>query len=116
MGVVGLVVGYGSNYLSAIHVDGRLILNNGSHRAFALRERGITHVPCAVQQITRREELDVVGPEDLKQYPDRYLSGPRPPVLKDYFDPQLRKIVSVPRHQRQVKIAFVVEPLDAPAT
>lgn len=115
VGVVGLVVGYGSNYLSVIHVDGRLVLNNGSHRAFALRERGITHVPCAVQRISRREELEVVSSQELQQHPDRYLSGPRPPVLKDYFDTKLRKIVPVPRRQRQVKISFGVEPLDVPA-
>lgn len=116
VGVVGLVVGYGSNYLNAIHVGGRLVLNNGSHRAFALRERGIRYVPCAIQQTTRREELDVVGAQDLKQHPDRYLSGSRPPVLKDYFDPRLRKIVPVPRRQRQVKISFGVEGLDVPGS
>src|SRR5205085_5385811 len=40
-GVLGLVVGYGSNYLNAIAAEGRLVLNNGSHRAYALRDLGV---------------------------------------------------------------------------
>ncbi len=41
-GVVGLMVGFTPNCLSVISVENRLILNNGSHRASALREIGIT--------------------------------------------------------------------------
>lgn len=48
---VALLVGYGSNLLNAIHVENRLVLNNGSHRAYALRELGITHAPCVVQRV-----------------------------------------------------------------
>src|SRR5229473_4784368 len=32
-GIVGLMVGYGSNFLNVIQSDGRLLLNNGYHRA-----------------------------------------------------------------------------------
>lgn len=115
-GVVGLMVGYGSNYLNAIRVDGRLILNNGSHRAHALRQLGITHVPCVVQNVTRREELEVVASGDFGQNPDRYLGSPRPPVLKDYFDPQLTKRLQVHRKLRQVTVSFGVQAMDVPAT
>jgi hypothetical protein len=38
--VVALPVGYGSNYLNVVSVNGRLVLNNGSHRAYALRDAG----------------------------------------------------------------------------
>jgi hypothetical protein len=37
------------------------------------------------------------------------------PVLKDYFDPKLRKLVHVPRKLRQVKITFGVEQIDVSA-
>lgn len=114
-GAVALIVGYGSNLFNAIHVEGRLVLNNGSHRAYALREAGITHAPCLVQHLSRREELDVVGSGELQQNPDRYLKTRRPSVLKDYFDPQLRKLALVPRKVRQVKLSFGVESLDVPA-
>ncbi len=114
--VVGLVVGYGSNYLNAIHAENRLVLNNGSHRAFTLREVGIKYAPCVIQHVSRRDEIEVVGTNDLQVNPDRYLKGPRPPLLKDYFDPKLRKVVRVPRKLRQVRITFGKEELDVPAS
>jgi len=49
VGVVGLAVGFGTNFMNAIYAEKRLILNNGSHRAYALRKMGITRVPCIIQ-------------------------------------------------------------------
>lgn len=111
-----LALGFGSNHLNALQVDGRLVLNNGSHRAYALRELGITNVPCIVQEVTRREELDLVASGDVQQNPDRYLKASRPPLLKDYFDNRLQKVVSVPRKNRLVRIQFGCEQSDVPAT
>jgi len=111
-----LGVGYGSNYLNALHVEDRLILNNGSHRAYALRDLGITHAPCLVQRVTRREELELVATGDVQQNPDRYLKTSRPPLLKDYFDAKLRKVVQVPRKNRLVRVQFGYEQVDVPAT
>jgi len=71
-----LGIGYASNYLNALQVDGRLILNNGSHRAYALRDIGLTHVPCLVQRISRRDEMDLVASGDVQNNPDRYLKAP----------------------------------------
>jgi len=112
VGAVALVVGFGANCLSALHVEKRLILQNGSHRAFALRDAGITHVPCVIQTVSRREELPVIATDPVNQEPDLYLKAPRPPLLKDYFDPRLRKLVMVPKQNRQVKITFGVETID----
>lgn len=44
--MIGLVVGFGSNFLCAIESEKRLLLHNGHHRAYALRDLGFTHVPC----------------------------------------------------------------------
>lgn len=111
-----LAVGFGSNYLNAIHVEGRLVLNNGSHRAYALRELGIARVPALIQRVSRRDELEVVCGGDLQQNPDRYLKAPRPPLLKDYFDQSLRKVVPVPRKNRFVRVQFGAEQSDVPVT
>jgi len=113
-GIVGLVVGYGSNYLNVISAEGRLILSNGSHRAYALRDLGVTHVPCVIQRVSRRDELKVIGTQPLQQATDLYLKEPRPPVLKDYFDQKMRKIISLPPKARQVRISFGVEQNDMP--
>ena len=111
-----LALGFGSNYLNALQVDGRLVLNNGSHRAYALRDLGLAHAPCIVQEVTRREELDLVASGDVQQNPDRYLKVPRPPLLKDYFDAKLRKVVPVPRKNRLVRVQFGYEQSEVPAT
>jgi hypothetical protein len=113
--VVALVVGYGSNYLNALHSNGRLILNNGSHRAYALRDIGVTHVPCIVQHLSRPEELEVIAAGDVPKNPELYLEAPRPPMLKDYFDAKLRTVVPVPRKLRQVNLSFGAQQADIPA-
>ena len=112
-GVVGIVVGFGSNYLNAVHVSNRLILNNGSHRAYALRDLGIKRVPCIIQTVTLPEELQVVSPQ-VATNTALYLGHPRPSMLKDYFDPELRKLVPVFRKGRQVRIDFGFDVMDVP--
>lgn len=113
-GIVALVVGFGSNLLSAIHAEGRLVLNNGSHRAYALRELGFKEAPCLIQHVSRREELNVVARGELSDRTDVYLASPRPPLLKDYFDPLLRKEIAVPGKVRQVRVAFGEESVELP--
>jgi hypothetical protein len=113
--ILAISVGYGSNFLNVIHVENRLVLGNGSHRAYALRDLGITQVPCLLQRVTRREELDLVASGDLATSPDRYLKAARPPMLRDYFDPRLRKTVQVYRKNRVVRVQFGFEQSDIPA-
>lgn len=109
VGVVGLAVGFGSNFLNAIYAEGRLILNNGGHRAYALREMGIARVPCIVQHVSCREELSVLACTAVTDAPNFFLREPRPMMLKDYFDPRLRKILRVHRRTRQVMVKFEID-------
>jgi hypothetical protein len=51
----------------------------------------------------------------VRKSPELYLQHPRPSVLKDYFDPRLRKLMDVPRSLQQVKVTFDVEVSDVPA-
>jgi hypothetical protein len=115
VGMVGLAVGFGSNVLNVVQAENRLVLNNGSHRAFTLRQMGITHVPCLIQQVSSREELMLVGSAELRKNPDRYLLHPRPSLFKDYFEPRLRKVFPVIRQLRQVRVNFTVEENYVPA-
>ena len=115
VGVVGLPVGFGSNFMNAIYAEKRLILNNGSHRAFALRQMGVTHVPCIVQHVTSRDDLEVVASSSVRRDPDLYLKHVRPPMLRDYFNPQLRMVMPVHRRLRQVTVRFEVEEEFIPA-
>lgn len=112
--VAAVIVGYGSNFLQAARVEGRLILGNGSHRAYALRDLGITHAPAIIQHVSRRDELPVLQMGDVAERADYYLRSKRPPLLKDYFDPTLRKIVRVPRTAVQIRVLLVPEPSIVP--
>lgn len=114
-GVIGLPVGFGSNCLNALAIEERLILNNGSHRAYALRDLGLTEVPCLVQSLSTRDELELVASGEFRQSPNRFLRTPRPPLLRDYFDPRLRKLVRVQRKNRLVRVQVTVEQIDLPA-
>jgi len=109
--VVGAVIGYGSNYLTAVSHGSRLVLKNGSHRAYALRKLGYNRVPCLIEHVSRPEELELIGAGELYERRDLYLDAPRPPLLRDYFDDRLRMIVNVPRQAWQIRVGVNVETL-----
>lgn len=101
-------IGFGSNFLHAIRSDDRLVLQNGYHRAYALRDAGITHAVCIVQEVTRRDELKLVGAEAVIEAPEFYFRAARPPVLKDYFDPKIRKVLNVRKMRRMIEVKLDV--------
>jgi hypothetical protein len=115
VGVVGLAVGFGSNFMNAIYFNNRLILNNGSHRAYTLRKMGITEAPCIIQHVSSLDQLDVVASSDIMDSPDLFLKSPRPSMLKDYFNPKIYKVMPVNRRLRQVTVRFEVEETFVPA-
>ena len=115
VGLVGIAVGLGSNFLNAIYAENRLVLNNGSHRAYTLRRLGVTHVPCIIQHCASRDEVDAVAATEVRKNADVYLKHPRPSMLKDYFDPELHVVMPVYRRLRQVTVRFEIEENAVPA-
>ncbi len=113
-GVVGLVAGFGANCLSVMAFEGRLILNNGTHRAVALRQAGFTHVPVLVQHVSRREELEALFSTSIYEKVEFYMNMPRPPLFKDYLDPKLARPTKVPRRLTQIKLTFGWENIEVP--
>lgn len=113
-GVVGLVVGYGSNFLSAIRSDDRMVLHNGYHRAYALRAAGVTHAPCVVQTVTRRDELEITATQVVADDPAFYFRAKRPPLLKDFFDPKIRTVLPVRRTRKMIEVNFEIREYDVP--
>jgi len=101
--MVGVPIGFGSNLLSGIRSGQRVLLQNGYHRAYALRSAGFTHAWCVVETVTRKDELRLTADEDVIADPEFYFAARRPPLLKDFFDPRLA------RHFRARRSEFVVE-------
>jgi len=108
-GVVGLVAGFGSNFLSAVRVGKRLMLNNGYHRACALRSLGITHAPCVIQTATRADEVSIAVRSTVAENPEFYFESARPPLVKDFFDPRIRKVFQTRRRVRQIEVHFDIK-------
>ena len=114
VGIVGITVGFGSNFLNAVCAERRVILNNGSHRAYTLRKLGVTHVPCVIQHASSREEVDLVAAQEVRRNPDLCLKHSRPPMLKDYFNPELHMVFPAYRRLRHVMVRFQVEEYSEP--
>lgn len=106
--VVGLVVGYGSNFLSVIRSEDRMVLHNGYHRACALRAAGFSHAPAVIQTVTRRDELELAATQAVVEDPAFYFRAKRPPLLKDFSDPRIRTLLRARRMEKVVEISFEV--------
>jgi hypothetical protein len=111
---IGLMVGYGANFLSVIRSDNRMLLHNGYHRAYALRAAGITHAPVVVQTVTRRDELQLVASATVAEEPAFFFASKRPPLLKDFFDPKIRKVLPVKRMEKMIEVTFEIREYDVP--
>jgi hypothetical protein len=113
-GVVGLVVGYGANYLSAVSTHNRLVLINGNHRACTLLALGVNVVPCVVQKIPGPDRIDGMVPSSVRRDKEFYLKNPRPPVLKDYFNTDLVKSIYLAQSAREIRVSYRHESRDVP--
>lgn len=106
--MVGLGVGFGANFLNVVRVGRRHLLNNGYHRACALRAIGVTHVPCVIQEATHVEDLQIVAGRRVAADAEFYLESARPPMLMDFFNPRLRKVLPVRRSVRRIEVSIEV--------
>jgi hypothetical protein len=95
LAALGIFAGQGPNLIHAFSIGKRTVLLNGTHRVFALRSLGVTHVPCVVQYLSNDEDLDLVGVPELKSNYSLYFESPRPPLFKDYFNRHLYKLLPV---------------------
>ena len=108
-GMLGLGVGFGSNYLTAIRAEDRVLLHNGYHRAHAMRALGITHAPCILQTATRLDELEIAAKSMVLDDPDFYFGSARPPLLKDFFDANIYREFSVFKTRKMIEISFDIK-------
>jgi hypothetical protein len=107
--VVALSVGFSANLLNAVRYNGRIALNNGHHRALALRQMGFTHVPCLVQPCVSADDLAQAATSEICDNIDLYFHAPRPPLLRDFDNPRLTLTVRAPRLRRVVTVKVEVQ-------
>jgi hypothetical protein len=107
--VLALAVGFSSNVLNAVRYNKRIVLNNGYHRVYTMRSLGITHAPCVIQVCSHVEEVGLAGSSEISDNYDLYFKAPRPPMLKDYFNPSLTASYKTYAQSRQIQLKYVVE-------
>jgi hypothetical protein len=112
---LALSIGFGSSYLNVVRLGPRMVLNNGYHRAHALRSLGVTHVPCVIQVIAHPDELAYAGGSELIDHYATLFSAPRPPLFKDFFDSRLTTVLKVQRTRQQLQINIDVQTIRAPS-
>ena len=110
-----LPIGFGSNFLSAVKSEKRIVLQNGYHRAFALMSLGITHAPMVIQHVTRTDELRLAASSDVYENPAFYFRSARPPMLKDFLDPALAKPFRIWPLETRVEVEIKIVNATSPA-
>ena len=110
-----LPIGFGSNFLSAVKSEKRIVLQNGYHRAFALMSRGVTHAPMVIQHVTRTDELRLAASSDVYDNATFYFRAARPPMLKDFLDPTLAKPFRIKPLETRVEVEIRIINATSPA-
>jgi hypothetical protein len=106
--MVGIMIGFGSNFMSAVRSGSRVLLQNGYHRAYALRSLGFTHAYCIVEDVTRKDELKLTADSEVAADPEFYFASKRPPILRDFFNPRLAKALATLPMESQVEVELKI--------
>src|SRR5262249_15157139 len=98
--VFGFAVGWGIPFIQVAKFKDRLFLRNGYHRVYAIRNKGVKHVPCILI------EIDSIGELGLKQgfFEEGLLMSNRPPVFADFFSAGVSVTVRMKSFTKIVRI------------
>ena len=107
--VVALSVGFTTNVLNVVRFGSRIVLNNGYHRAFALRQLGVTHAPCLIQVCGHWEDVGLAGSSEMYENGPVYFSSARPPLLRDYANPALVQTFPTKRLRKEIRLTYEVD-------
>ncbi len=107
-----LVLGFGASPVNVLNVNGRMVLNNGFHRVYALRQMGVTHIPVIVQKVIN-PSLDIpsIYGRNLKEY---MFNAERLPLIKEYFDDELTITLKTKIKRKAIKITLHVDEFTVP--
>ncbi len=106
--MLGVGIGFGSNFMSAIRSEGRIVLHNGHHRAYSLYALGIRKAPCLIETVTRTDELNLTAGGDLADRPAFFFRAARPPLLRDFFNPELTMRLPMRKLETMVEVQVKV--------
>lgn len=106
-------IGYGGAPVNVLQWGGRVVLNNGFHRVYALRSIGVTEVPVVMQHVSNPQ---LEFPPHVAGLPKEYLLGvPRPVVMKDFFEDGFAITLRVRDRLKMVTVGIALNQHDVPA-
>lgn len=106
-------IGYGASPINVLWSGSRIVLNNGFHRVYALRERGVREIPVMVQNAAN---ITLEFPPQVSGLPREYLlAHPRPVLMKDFFDENFTTQLRVKNRIRTVSFQSQVGQHDVPS-
>jgi len=85
-----------------------LRLQNGLHRAYALRALGIEYMPCLIVEPTSRTETDLLTGQWTPERKQQEISQ-RPPLMKDFFNPALTEKFQVRKTKMCIRVEWKIE-------
>lgn len=100
---VKFMVGSNLSMIMVANRSGRLILRNGIHRAFLLAKMGVQIAPCVLVKETG--PLQFVPTAAYPTFAPSVLELPRPPLLSDFFDPELCLEAPLLRTHKLIRIS-----------
>jgi hypothetical protein len=80
---VVFTLGVNANYVQVVKYEGRHFIKNGYHRAYALRERGVSAVPCVYAEVS---DYAMTGANRPGFFSRETIMSARPPTIPDFFD------------------------------
>ena len=106
-------VGYGGAPVNVLEVENRIVLNNGFHRAYALRSLGVNQLPVVIQHV---DNAQLEFPPAVAGLPKEYLLGAgRPVLMKDFFEDDLTVPLRVRERLKMVTVGIGLNQHDVPA-
>jgi hypothetical protein len=106
--ILGLVVGCGGNFMNVISSADRLLLNNGYHRAPALRALGVTHVPCVIQRGDPARRAGARGLEAGDRRSGASTSAPGGRRSSRFHSIPDREAAADPPHRKLIELSWTV--------
>ena len=107
--VLALSLGFTTNVLNVVRYGARIVLNNGYHRALALRELGVTHAPCVIQVCSHWEDVALAGASEMSDNGAVYFTAARPPLLRDFANSDLCRTFVTRPLRKQIRLTYEIE-------
>jgi hypothetical protein len=108
---VVFTLGVNANYVQVVKYQGRHFLKNGYHRAYALKDKGITAVPCVYAEVS---DYALTGANRPGFFSRETIMSERPPTMLDFFDNTVSADIKIQPTMNVIRIKAEQYPVPIP--